>query len=800
MGHVGIVLACLLLMTTVTARAAETSANLVENPGFEADAAGGLPPGWSSFWSRTAGDGEASIDANTRRDGARSLKVVHRGGRDWSVGQVAPVPVNPGEILTIGGWIKADPASSAQLSVVTRDAAGKTVEWLFGRIETSGPHDWREFKRRIVIPSGVATVQYRFTGWGETTVWLDDASLTRDGTVEAVAGALEHKVLNLKTDHLDVHFDTATGCLAVTDRRNGRAWEQHPASGEVIVKDASVKDGAIHATLWDVGSDLDVRAMIQPAADAPDVTVTLDAKGGFPHGSPLRFPHPFVTAAGTSLAVPLNEGILYPVDDASIEPTALIAYGGHGISMPWYGAFDPQSGAGVMTILNTPDDARIRLARQPASAGVNDSSTLFIAPEWEPTRATFGYPRSLTYVFHDAGGYVAQAKRYRAHAQRAGLVKTLAEKRKANDHVDALVGAANIWNWDAKDPAALCREMKDAGLTHVLWSRGTTREQIEQIHSLGYLAGRYDIYQDVMDPAQFPKLRYTHPDWPTEAWPKDLMRGPTGDWVRGWEIELKEGEGMIPCGTLCDRQALPYARQRIGEELKTKPYRARFIDTTTASPWRECYDPDHPMSRTESREWKMKLLELVSKEFNLVTGTETGIDPSVPFVHYYEGMLSLGPYRLPDAGRDMQTWREPTSEILKFQVGHKYRAPLWELVYHDCVVSQWYWGDYNNKIPDVWRRRDLFNILYGTPPMYMFTKQQWDEHKPRFVASAREVCGVARRVGYDEMRSHEFVTPDGAVQRTRWSSGETITVNFGDAPYRDANGQTIAPLGWRSMR
>ena len=99
----------------------------------------------------------------------------------------------------------------------------------------------------------------------------------------------------------------------------------------------------------------------------------------------------------------------------------------------------------------------------------------------------------------------------------------------------------------------------------------------------------------------------------------------------------------------------------------------------------------------------MKLLEYCSRDEKLVVGTETGIDPSVPYVHYYEGMMSLGPYRLPDAGRDMLQYKPPTPDFLKFQVGHFYRIPLWELVYHDCVVAQWYWGDYNNKAPEVWQ-------------------------------------------------------------------------------------------------
>lgn len=64
------------------------------------------------------------------------------------------------------------------------------------------------------------------------------------------------------------------------------------------------------------------------------------------------------------------------------------------------------------------------------------------------------------------------------------------------------------------------------------------------------------------------------------------------------------------------------------------------------------------MTRTESRRHKMELLRLVSEEFNLVCGSETGHEASVPFCDFFEGMLSLGPYRVADAGRNM--WRVPT--------------------------------------------------------------------------------------------------------------------------------------------
>ena len=156
-------------------------------------------------------------------------------------------------------------------------------------------------------------------------------------------------------------------------------------------------------------------------------------------------------------------------------------------------------------------------------------------------------------------------------------------------------------------------------------------------------------------------------------------------------------------------------------------------------------------------------------------------------------MLSLGPYRVPDAGRDMQRiWTEVPEAVAKFQLGHRYRLPLWEFVYHDCVVSQWSWGDYNNKLPALWDKRDLFNALYGTPPMFMFNRALWQQNRDRFAQSYRAVCPVARAAGYSEMVDHRFLTADRDVQQTTFANGVRVMVNFGDKPFRSASGIEVA--------
>ena len=53
---------------------------------------------------------------------------------------------------------------------------------------------------------------------------------------------------------------------------------------------------------------------------------------------------------------------------------------------------------------------------------------------------------------------------------------------------------------------------------------------------------------------------------------------------------------------------------------------------------------------------------------------------------------------------------------------------------------------------------------------------------------------MARATGYSQMLSHEWLTPDHAVQRTRFANGVVVTANFGDAPWSLPGGKRLAPL------
>ena len=718
------------------------------------------------------------------------LVVTHRGSKDWSLGGFPRIAVKPGEIFETTckvGLDSSNAASVASTGVILRDAQGKPLEWCYGRTSVHAPCDPTVMESRFVVPRNVASIEPRVIGYGPATVRVDGYVVKRVGSMADRVHVDMPKELTLEGKGIRVTVNSEDARIAVTDLRTGRSWTQvGGATGWMVLNAVPVANPrGVALTLLQPETLCEVRAVFTVADDAPELGVEISSVGGL--SKSLDFPSAFTTRVGDRLIVPVNEGMGYPVNENHEGLGRMIAYGGHGICMGFFGVAEDATGAGWMCLLETPDDATMKAFR-------NTDSLWTAGPSWDAQKGQFGYTRKARFVFLERGGHVAMCKRYLAHAKLTGLYKPLTEKRQRNPNIDLLVGAANIWRMGGgkSNPAELVTEMQGLGMERVLWSAGGSTAEITALRALpDVLVGRYDIYQDVMDPAQFDKLNYKHPDWVTAAFPQDInWSSPDGHWRQGWEIEAKGG-GMIPCAVICDAKALPYARKRIAEDLANKPFTARFLDTTVAAPWRECYHPDHPMTRSQSRQAKMDLLKLIG-DSGLVCGSETGHDASVPFCDYFEGMLSVGPYRVPDSGRNtLKVWDEVPELVAKYQVGEAYRLPLWELVYHDCVVAQWYWGDYNNKLPKIWHKRDLFNALYGTPPMYLFDIKGWNDHKARFAASYKIAQPVARATGYSAMTDHRMLTPDRKVQQTVFANGVTVTVNFGDTPYKAADGVEI---------
>ena len=92
--------------------------------------------------------------------------------------------------------------------------------------------------------------------------------------------------------------------------------------------------------------------------------------------------------------------------------------------------------------------------------------------------------------------------------------------------------------------------------------------------------------------------------------------------------------------------------------------------------------------------------------------------------------------------------------------------------------------------------RDLFNALYGLPPLYSLNVTQWRQLRTVVAASYRRATAVAARVGLLPMTAFEWLTEDRLVQRTVFGGEYAVTVNFSNRPYETPQG-TIQPLDFR---
>jgi hypothetical protein len=56
---------------------------------------------------------------------------------------------------------------------------------------------------------------------------------------------------------------------------------------------------------------------------------------------------------------------------------------------------------------------------------------------------------------------------------------------------------------------------------------------------------------------------------------------------------------------------------------------------------------------------------------------------------------------------------------------------------------------------------------------------------------------LQRRLAHEELLNHQTLTPDLLVERTNFSSGVEVTVNYGEFPFKLKDGTELPPYGYR---
>ncbi len=489
-----------------------------------------------------------------------------------------------------------------------------------------------------------------------------------------------------------------------------------------------------------------------------------------------------------------RQGMLIPNTwQTALKPLAFDGFfGTAGAYMPWFAQVKGREG--YLAICTTPWNGGYQ-AQHPAGGGYTSVSLRF-----EPSLGRMDYRRIAKYIFLDDCDYNDICKAYREYVDEQGRLRTLEEKALRNPSVNRLIGCAflhkGIKTFVQPDSEFFDPENPDKN-NHLTTFAERERE-IRQFHELGV----EKLYLHLDGWAE-PGYDNRHPDY-----------GPACEAAGGWEAMKSLADTMheygylfgihdqyrdyylsapsfdenlacrLPDGSipghrrwaggpqsyLCATQA-PYFVKRNFEELKRQGISldCAYLDVFTCNEGDECDNPMHRMTRRDCYEERCRCFEYLLKNGILPSSEEVNdwAVPSQVFCHYAPQEFMMHEPGTPKQGLPV---------------------PLYNLVYHDCVIQPWMMDKVSEKEDYM-----LYALLNGGAP-YLVRDAAYPNIDGAFdtgvamsreeqIARTRIVCAFHEKVGKCEMVRHEFVDGNPRVQKTTFSNGDSVCVDFEKLTY-----------------
>jgi hypothetical protein len=404
----------------------------------------------------------------------------------------------------------------------------------------------------------------------------------------------------------------------------------------------------------------------------------------------------------------------------------------------------------------------------------------------------------MMYDFFADCTYVSIAKHYRDYVRAKGRLITLDEKAAKNPLVKRLYGAPVIRKtakkhivegtkfYDKEDPTKndSCIPFDEMGEEFKKLHRNGIRNAY--LHLGGWCALGYDnrhpdpfpIAEDAGGAAGMRRLSETCKALGYMFGVHDQYRDYYYDAESfSFDNAIVQADGSHPyCDTwhggphtwLCARLAPEYVERNYDtfEELGI-PIEGAYLDVFSVVELDECTNPDHLMTREECAQKRSECFELLNAR-GMVTSSEEAIDCVIQSLP----MTDHASYLVAPSG-DPQS-RGPFSEPKGIPI------PLFNLVYHDCIVTPWNSSTEPNVskygIPSG-ESSFLHGVLNGGT---MFVEDYDDTENLKEVQKALE---LHRRVVTLEMVSHEFINGDWRRQRTTFADGTTVEVDLDEHTY-----------------
>ncbi|MGH7866082.1 MAG: DUF5696 domain-containing protein, partial [Candidatus Dormibacteraceae bacterium] len=202
-----------------------------------------------------------------------------------------------------------------------------------------------------------------------------------------------------------------------------------------------------------------------------------------------------------------------------------------------------------------------------------------------------------------------------------------------------------------------------------------------------------------------------------------------------------------------------------------------YLDTVGGLTLTECYDPRHPLTRSENKQQRLALMRVAT---------------SAPVVLGAEG--------------PPQDWNLGEASFYDEHPIHwgGIDVPLFSLVYHECALlyrqhdSPYNYGvDLYGYVREPWPSKFLRSLLYADESSWTLNAREYWVWRDTFKAIDDILTPHHQRLVFEEMLTHNILTKDLEVQRTTFSSGVEVTVNYGSQPFKLEDDTLLPAFGYR---
>ena len=321
------------------------------------------------------------------------------------------------------------------------------------------------------------------------------------------------------------------------------------------------------------------------------------------------------------------------------------------------------------------------------------------------------------------------------------------------------------------------------------WEGVEKRPAVARIaDEMGYLFGTYDSYHSIHDPASLG----TDNTWPTAQFDQHLYD--TGRILRRDGTPRGGFKGVG--GKLSPLAARPYVEERVRRNMQNVPYSYYFVDCDAYGEIYDDYSPRHRVGQAGDARARADRMRWIGEAFNVPIGSEGGCFLFADVIHVSEGIFGplfgwgdpdmknrgskyfLGRYYPPD-GPDIFVKQVPMKQQYQFfYYDPRFRLPLYEIVYHDSVVTTNHWQNGSLKFDNMIDTVELSGLLYMAPPLYHMNLDEFAKHSDTMKRHYRFFSPLHRELGFSQMTDFDWLSPDRLLQRTVFGNRVELVANF----------------------